>query len=328
MASRSVFSGREIASPSGPTCTCAPKAVPPSRLRARSGSEHSTCTSKEDPASSWAIGPWRITVPRSTMATASQVRSTSSRRCDDSTTVRPSDTSDVIMSRMSSMPAGSRPFMGSSRMSSWGSPSRQAATPSRWRMPMEYFDTLSSARCRMPTRSRAGAMRPLAAGSRAAARICRFWRPVRWPWKRGSSTIAPTRARATITVSRDGVAEKEHCAGIGVGQAQQHSDQRGLAGTIRPEVAEGAAAGNEELDVVDGDVLAESLGQPVGLDRPLAVRRSLRPLRSKAVPYSYDCPAQPRRVHSCTCHCARTLSIAGPPDTLLVQWCRHPVRQW
>ena len=68
------------------------------------------------------------------------------------------------------------------------------------------------------------------------------------------------------------MAEKEHCAGIGVGQAQQHSDQRGLAGPIRPEVAESAAAGNEELDVVDGDVLAESLGQPVGLDRPLTVR--------------------------------------------------------
>ena len=32
MASRSVSSGREIASPSGPTCTCAPNAVPSSRL--------------------------------------------------------------------------------------------------------------------------------------------------------------------------------------------------------------------------------------------------------------------------------------------------------
>ena len=137
-----------------------------------------------------------MTLPRSTMATASQVRSTSSSRCDDSTTVRPSATRDRIMSRMSSMPAGSRPFIGSSRISSSGSPRRQAATPRRWRMPMEYFDTLSSARCRMPTRSSEGSMRPLAAGSRAAARICRFWRPVRWPWKRGSSTMAPTRARA------------------------------------------------------------------------------------------------------------------------------------
>ena len=58
------------------------------------------------------------------------------------------------------------------------------STPCRWR----------GAGCR---RARApGSMRPLAAGSRAAARICRFWRPVRWPWKRGSSTMAPTRASA------------------------------------------------------------------------------------------------------------------------------------
>ena len=94
MASRSVPSGSVMARPSGPTWTCAPNAVPPSRPPARSGSEHSTWTSKEDPASSWEIGPCRITVPRSTMATASQVRSTSSSRCDDSTTVRPSATSD------------------------------------------------------------------------------------------------------------------------------------------------------------------------------------------------------------------------------------------
>ena len=92
------------------------------------------------------MGPWRMTLPRSTMATASQVRSTSSSRWDDRTTVRPSATRDRIISRISSMPAGSSPFIGSSRMSSWGSPSRQAATPRRWRMPIEYLDTLSSAR--------------------------------------------------------------------------------------------------------------------------------------------------------------------------------------
>ena len=114
--------------------------------RARSGSEHSTWRTSDAPASSSEIGPWRTTVPRSTMATASQVRSTSSSRCEDSTTVRPSATSDRIISRMSCMPAGSSPFIGSSRISSWGSPIRQAATPRRWRIPMEYLATLSSAR--------------------------------------------------------------------------------------------------------------------------------------------------------------------------------------
>ena len=80
---------------------------------------------------------------------------------------------------MSCMPAGSSPFIGSSRISSSGSPSRQAATPSRWRMPIEYMDTLSSARCKMPTRSSDGPIRARAAGSRAAASICRFCLPVR-----------------------------------------------------------------------------------------------------------------------------------------------------
>ena len=39
-------------------------------------------------------------------------------------------------------------------------------------------------------------MRACASGSRAAAITVRFSRPVRWPWKRGSSTIAPTLASA------------------------------------------------------------------------------------------------------------------------------------
>ena len=42
----------------------------------------------------------------------------------------------------------------------------------------------------------------------------------------------PDSGQCHITVSWDGVAKKGHCAGIGVSQAQQHSDQRGLAGTI------------------------------------------------------------------------------------------------
>ena len=85
----------------------------------------------------------------------------------------------------------------------------------------------------------------------------------------------PDPGQCRVTVSRDGVAEEEHCAGIGVGQAQQYSDQRGFAGTVRSEVAESTAAGNEELHVIDGDVLAESLGQPVGLYRPMTVFCSL-----------------------------------------------------
>ena len=75
-------------------------------------------------------------------------------------------------------------------------------------MPIEYLDTLSSARWVMPTRSSEASMRPRAAGSRAAARIWRFWRPVRWPWNRGSSTMAPTRASAAARWVGTGMAEQ------------------------------------------------------------------------------------------------------------------------
>ena len=110
----------------------------------------------------------------------------------------------------------------------------------------------------------------------------------------------PDPGQGHVTVSRDGVAEKGHRAGIGVGQAQQHSDQRGLAGTVRPEVAEGAAAGHEELDVVDGDVLPESLGEPVRLDRPL-----IGPWRRREVGHALE-PSCPHGVPS-------PLSMPGPP---------------
>ena len=139
-------------------------------------------------------------------------------------------------------------------------------------MPIEYLDTLSSARCRIPTRSRAGPIRCLASGSRAAARIWRFCLPVRCPWNRGSSTMAPTRARAAARCRGTGVAEQLHGAGVGMGQPEQHPDEGGLAGAVRAQVAEGAAPGDQELDAVHGDVLAEPLGQPVGLDGPLGLR--------------------------------------------------------
>lgn len=56
---------------------------------------------------------------------------------EESITVRPSLTRLRIISRISSMPAGSSPFIGSSRIKSFGSARRQAAMPRRWRMPME-----------------------------------------------------------------------------------------------------------------------------------------------------------------------------------------------
>ena len=96
MASRSVPSGSEIGEPVrsglhvGAEWRGAAAGRRPGRVRStRPGPR------RRNPANSWEIGPWRITLPRSTMATASQVRSTSSRRWDESTTVRPSATSEA-----------------------------------------------------------------------------------------------------------------------------------------------------------------------------------------------------------------------------------------
>ena len=235
-------------------------------------------------------------LPRSTMATASQVRSTSSRRCDDSTTVRPSATSDRIMSRISCMPAGSSPFMGSSRISSWGSPSRQAATPRRWRMPIEYFDTRSSARWRMPD--------PLEGRSDAVARrrlACRgqdleVLPPGQVAVEAGLVDDGPDPGQRRGAVLGHGVAEQRHRAGVGVGQSQQHPDERGLARAVRAEVAEGAPPGDEELDAVHGDVVAEALGQPVGLDGPGTSRPPAGGVRREGSPCSRGAPGRDRTV--------------------------------
>jgi glucose-6-phosphate-specific signal transduction histidine kinase len=61
-----------------------------------------------------------------------------------------------LRARISTMPAGSEPFVGSSRISSLGSASMAAAMPSRCFMPSEYERYLSPALARRPERSRTG----------------------------------------------------------------------------------------------------------------------------------------------------------------------------
>ena len=63
-----------------------------------------------------------------------------------------------------------------------------------------------------------------------------------------------------------GTAEQRHRAAVGPGQAQQHPDQRGLACPVRSQIAERHAARDEQVDVIDGGVGAEPLGEPVHLD--------------------------------------------------------------
>ena len=54
--------------------------------------------------------------------------------------------------------------------------------------------------------------------------------------------------------------EHLHRSLAGRGQAEQHTDQGGLAGAVRTEEPEGAAARDGQVGVVDGNPLAEALG--------------------------------------------------------------------
>ena len=72
-------------------------------------------------------------------------------------------------------------------------------------MPIEYEATLSPARSVRPTRASDGAIRCSASPPRAAASRRRLSWPVRWGWKRGSSTIAPTRASARLRSAGTGM---------------------------------------------------------------------------------------------------------------------------
>ena len=85
--------------------------------------------------------------------------------------------SRAAAARIQRMPSGSRPLAGSSRISTSGSPSSACASPSRWRMPSEYWRTrLRAADLSSPTsvsssstRSRVDAHHLRADGERLAA---------------------------------------------------------------------------------------------------------------------------------------------------------------
>ena len=100
-------------------------------------------------------------------------------------------------SRISRMPCGSRPLVGSSSTSSRGWRSSAPARPSRWRIPSEYALT-----GRLPTPTEADLLQRLVDPRRPAAAppvpgplassSRRLVRPLRCPYAAGPSTSAPT----------------------------------------------------------------------------------------------------------------------------------------
>jgi hypothetical protein len=64
----------------------------------------------------------------------------------------------------------------------------------------------------------------------------------------------------------NGKTQQAHRAGRRRRQAEQHADQRRLAGSVGPEVAEGDAARHAEVDALDHGPLTELLGEGFRLD--------------------------------------------------------------
>ena len=77
-------------------------------------------------------------------------------------------------------------------------------------------------------------------------------------------------------------------------QSQQHSDKGGLAGAVGTEVAERASFGDEKLDVVHGHVLAEPLGQPMGLYGPATLGLMVKGVRESSGAHLLSFPLSPR----------------------------------
>ena len=150
-------------------------------------------------------------------------------------------------------------------------------------MPMEYFDTLSSARCSMPTRSSDGADAVLGRRLARCGQDLEVLPAGQMAVEPGFVDDGTDPGQRAVTMARDWIAEERHRAGVGMRQSEQHPDEGGLPGPVGAEVAEGAPPRNEQLHAVDGDVVAEPLGQPVGLHGPLAGvtprRRERRPWR-------------------------------------------------
>jgi uncharacterized protein len=77
-------------------------------------------------------GPMPSSRPRPTTISRVAVWAISLIRCEDTNTVRPSAASALSRLRIHSTPSGSRPFTGSSKTTTFGSPSNAEATPRRW----------------------------------------------------------------------------------------------------------------------------------------------------------------------------------------------------
>jgi hypothetical protein len=174
------------------------------------------------------------------------------------------------MSRISCMPAGSSPFMGSSRISSWGSPEQAGGHPETLAHthgvlrhpvvgPVQDADPLerrSDAVARRRLTRRGQDLQVLAPGQMAV--------------EPGLVDDGPHPGQGRGPVAGHGWPSSDMVPESAWVSPEQRPDERGLAGAVGAQVAEGTSPGDQELHAVHGDVLPELLGQPMGLHRPPA----------------------------------------------------------
>lgn len=194
----------EIRGSSSPVTRSAPsgsrRTRPPARVRteprvSQPPGSVSAVRTRANPAELWVMKSWVLmsasSRPRPITIRWSAVSAISLMRCEETKTVRPSEASRRIRLRTQRMPSGSRPLTGSSKSSTWGSPSRAVAMPRRWPMPSEK----PLARCRAtscrPTTPSTSSTR-FSGIPESWAIDSRWVRARRPPWTALASSRAPT----------------------------------------------------------------------------------------------------------------------------------------
>ena len=198
------------------------------------------------------------------MTTSSTVCSTSWSRWLETRIVLPSWLRWRRKPRSQRMPSGSRPLEGSSSTSTWGSPSRAAARPSRWRMPMLYSPARLRAAAGMPVSSSSSSTRlsgiepgvgehpQVVAAAAAGVEVGGLE-------GRADGRLRGREVDVALAVDGRGAAGR-------VDETEQHPQRGGLAGAVGAEEAGDPAGLDVEAQVVDRDEGAEALGQPPDLD--------------------------------------------------------------
>ena len=168
--------------------------------------------------------------------------------------------SSAIRSQTEPRAIGSRPIVGSSRMSRRGRLTSACASSSRRTIPPEYVDDQAVGVLEHAGRGQRP-LDPLAALAPRHVEQAREQHHVLAPGERGLRGellrhVADELAHAH-PLARHVAAEDVRHAGRHAQQRRQHADRRGLAGAVGSEQAEHLAGPNAQVDVVDRAVRPE-----------------------------------------------------------------------